>query len=116
MGDEPLPPESEIPWDDFLDSIAKEQAARSDPGGTMWRPFWFAVGALLFVVSLVFLGYATSPQGNAWLWLGALAPLVILGAMVSRAWREIERDSALMSRLDRQEQARKSHLNVRGLR
>jgi hypothetical protein len=108
MTRKPLQPEPEIRWDDFLDWIADERAARRDLEGTPWRPLWFALGALLFVVSLVFLGYATGTQGHWWLWLGVLTPLVVLAAMVSRAWRKIERDGALASQLDRMEQAWKS--------
>jgi hypothetical protein len=112
MEREPLPPEQEIRWDDFLDWI-EEEAARGAREGTSWRPLWFAGGALLFVVSLVFVGYATSTRGQYWLWLGALAPLAFLGVMVSRALGTIERDGDLVRRLDRLEQDWKSHWSAR---
>jgi hypothetical protein len=114
---EPLLPEPGINWDGFLDWIEKEQAAKRELEGTLWRPFGFAVGALLLVVALVFIGYATSTRGHYWLWLGALIPLVILGAMVSQAWRRIERGGGgLFGDLDRLEQKRKSHWDVQGMR
>lgn len=116
MEREPLPPEQEVNWDDFLDWIEKEQAARRELEGTLWRPFGFVAGALLFVVALVFLGYATSTRGHYWLWLGVLIPLAILGVMVSRVWRRIERDGGLPGNLDRLEQQRKSHWDIQGLR
>jgi hypothetical protein len=116
MEREPLPPGQEVHWDDFLDWIEKEQAARRDLEGTWWRPFGFAAGALLFVVALVFISYAISARGHYWLWLGALIPLAILGAMVSRAWRRIERGGDMSESLDRLEQQWKSHRDVQGLR
>jgi hypothetical protein len=109
MEREPLPPEQGVNWDDFLDWIEKEQAAQRELEGTLWRPFGFAAGALLFVVALMFISYAISTRGHYWLWLGALIPLAILGAMVSRAWRRIERDGDLSKSLDRLEGQRKSH-------
>jgi hypothetical protein len=116
MEREPLPQEQGIRWDDFPGWIEKEQAAQKELEGTLWRPFGFAIGALLFVVALVFIGYATSTRGHYWLWLGALIPLAFLGAMVSRAWRRIERDGGLPENLDRLEQKRKSHWNAPGPR
>jgi hypothetical protein len=116
MEREPPPPEQEIHWDDLLDWIEKEQAAQRDLEGTLWRPFGFAAGALLFVVALVFISYAISTRGHYWLWLGALIPLVILGAMVSRAWRRIERGVGMSESLDWLERQRKSNWNVPGLR
>jgi hypothetical protein len=116
MEREPLPPEQGVRWDDLLDWIEKEQAAKRELEGTLWRPFGFAAGALLFVVALVFIGYALSTRGHYWLWLGALIPLAIFGAMVSRAWRRIERGGDLSENLNRLDQQRKSHWNVQGPR
>jgi protein-S-isoprenylcysteine O-methyltransferase Ste14 len=109
----PLPSEPEAPWDDLLDWIAAERAVQRGLEGTLWRPFCFVIGALLFVVSLVFLSYATGTQGHPWLWLGVLTPLVILGAMVSRAWRTIERNGDTVGQLDQLEQAWKKAQGLR---
>ena len=116
MEREPLPPEQGVRWDDFLDWIEKEEAAQREREGTLARPFGFAAGALLFVVALVFLGYATSTRGHYWLWLGVLIPFAVLGVMVSRLWRTMERGGGLSGNLDRLEQQRKSHWDVQGLR
>jgi hypothetical protein len=116
MEREPLTPEQRVRWDDFLNWIEKEQAAQREHEGTLWRPFGFVAGALLFVVALVFLGYAASTRGHYWLWLGVFIPLAILGAMVSLAWRRIERAAGQSVNLDQMEQLRRSHWDVQGLR
>ena len=106
-------PEEATNWDDFLERIAQERSATNDRLDSFPPFFWVSLGALLLVVSLLFMSYAAGWHGLWWEWLVAIAPLVVLGRMVVVAAGRAESDAQRLRELDRLELAWKSHLERR---
>lgn len=110
MARELLKPEDATNWDDFLDRIALERAARSTHRESFARCPWVLTGALLLLVPLLLIGYATGRGGSWWEWVAAIVLLTVVGRMIAVAARHAEVDDERLRELDQLELAWKSHL------
>jgi protein-S-isoprenylcysteine O-methyltransferase Ste14 len=105
-----LRPEDATNWDDFLERIAVERCVTSARRKSYPPTFWVSVGALLLVVSLVLLSYATGRHGRWWEWVAAAVPLAVLWRMATAALRRAGQDDKRLAELDLLELGWKSHL------
>jgi hypothetical protein len=110
MARELLRPEDATNWDDFLDRIALERAARSAHRESFPARPWVLTGALLLVISLLLIGYAAGRSGRWWEWVAAIVLLAVVGRMIVAAVQRAEVDDERLRELDKLELAWKSHL------
>jgi len=104
MARELLRPEDATNWDDFLERIALERAARSARQPFLTAPWGF------LVISLLVISYAAAWEGPWWLWVAAFIPLVLVFRMIVKAAGRADADRERLKELDQLELGWKSHL------
>jgi hypothetical protein len=111
MGREFPPPEEADSWGEFHARLEIEAASLGGPLALLW----WAVGALLFSVTLFSCYYAVQEK-QLWLWLCMLASLGALGVMAARAVEHADRRRARAIQLRELQDAWRDHIDRRSPR
>ncbi len=99
MAQQLLPPEQATSWEEFHDRYLREWSYRNSRGRSARSLLTGVAGMLLIIAAFVFATYAAGPHGQWQQWAGVALPLVIVAAMLTRAWKLGRRNGERMRQL-----------------